>query len=120
MVQATGLIGTNKAFEIESFGLALEMGMKFFCAQVRATAPRIVFRTLIRAHENMSLERWHDCSLAWHRKGVEPLHQQRDVVAAQEGRLLLRCIQNGHDFIESQGGSSKFVNLRQFRALADM
>lgn len=30
MVQATGLIGADNALEIESFGFAFEMSMKFF------------------------------------------------------------------------------------------
>lgn len=82
MVQATGLIGANKALEIESFGFTLEMSMKFFCPQVRATAPWVILRTLVRADENVSLERWHMVrQLDRHGEGIESLHQERHVTA---------------------------------------
>lgn len=59
MVQAAGLIGTNETFDIQSLGFALEMCVKFFRAQICATTTRIVLRTLVGTHKDMSLKRWH-------------------------------------------------------------
>lgn len=56
MVQATGLIGTDKAFQIEPFGFTLEMCVKFFRAQVCTAATWIIVSTLIGADKDMSLE----------------------------------------------------------------
>jgi hypothetical protein len=56
MVQATGFIGANQTFEIQSLCFALEMRVKFFRAQVGATTARVVFGTLVRTNEDVPLK----------------------------------------------------------------
>jgi hypothetical protein len=77
MVQAAGLIGANKALEIESFGFTLEMGMKFFCTQIRATAPWVVLRTLVGADKDVSLKGRHQAvSLDGNGECIKLFHEE--------------------------------------------
>ncbi len=81
MIQAAGFVGANKTFEIQSLCLALEMRVKFFRSQVRTTAARIVFGTLVRTDEDVPLKRWHMVrQLDRHGEGIESFHQERHVV----------------------------------------
>lgn len=76
MIQATGLIGADKAFEIESFGFILEMGMKFFCPQVRTTASWVVLRALVGTDKDVSLKGRHQAvSLDRHGECIELFHE---------------------------------------------
>ena len=56
MIEATGFVCSDTPFEIYPLCFALEVCMKFFRTQVRATAAWIVFGTLIRTDEDMSLK----------------------------------------------------------------
>lgn len=56
MVEAAGFISANKTFEIQPLRFILEVRMKFFRTQVCTTAARIVFLTLIRTDEDVSLK----------------------------------------------------------------
>ena len=59
MVKAAGFIGAYQTFEIQPLCFALEMRVKFFRAQICATAARVVLGTLVRTDENVSLKWWH-------------------------------------------------------------
>ena len=59
MVETTGLVGSDDPFEIQPLCFALEVRMKFVRTQVRTTAARVVFGTLVGADEDVSLEWWH-------------------------------------------------------------
>lgn len=59
MVEASSLVGADGPFEIQPFGLTLEMGVELLGAQVRATAARIILGALVGADKDMTLEWWH-------------------------------------------------------------
>ena len=72
MIEAPGLICAHQPFQIKPFGLALEMSVELFRSQVCAATARVVFRALVDADENVTLERGHMAiELGGHGRGVE-------------------------------------------------
>src|SRR5215831_8956616 len=72
MIEAPGLICAHQTFQIKPLGLALEMSVELFRTQVCAATARVVFRALVDADENVTLERGHMAiELGGHGRGVE-------------------------------------------------
>ena len=103
MVEAAGFIRADEPFEIQPLRFSLEMGVKPFRAQIGATAARVVFRALVRADEDMPLEWWHAIGqLDRHGDGIEAFHQERHIVAAQNGDWPCAPLKIAHDFLQPQ------------------
>lgn len=96
MIETAGLIRANKAFEVEAFRFALEVGVQPFRAPVGAAAARIIFGPLIDAHEDVPLEGGHDVTLI--RSGaqgrLEAVHQIFDFRCIEQRRRSLDAVED--------------------------
>ena len=55
IIETTGLIGTDDAFQVESFCLLLETGVERIGAELGAAAARVIRFALVGADKNVSL-----------------------------------------------------------------